>query len=76
VRHGIEGLHYVPGDTRALADALRTLLLNGEMRQGMGRAGRERALREFGWDGMQRGLEEIYEAVLSGGRKGRRDAAP
>jgi glycosyltransferase involved in cell wall biosynthesis len=72
VRDGIEGLHYAPGDTRALAGALRTLLLDGEMRQRMGRAGRERALREFGWETMQRGLEKIYEAVLSGGLAGRR----
>jgi glycosyltransferase involved in cell wall biosynthesis len=42
------------------------------MRQRMGRAGRERALREFGWETMQRGLEKIYEAVLSGGLAGRR----
>jgi glycosyltransferase involved in cell wall biosynthesis len=47
VRPGENGLLVPPLDPRALADAIRTLVENPSLRERMGRAGREIAVREF-----------------------------
>jgi glycosyltransferase involved in cell wall biosynthesis len=47
VEDGVNGLLVPVGDTQALAEALRKLISNNELRRQMGTAGRERALRLF-----------------------------
>ena len=47
VESGICGFLVDPGDPRALADRIRQLLCDGELRQEMGRRGREKVLQEY-----------------------------
>ncbi len=47
VESGTAGLLTPPGDSTAVADALETLWRSPELRERMGRAGREKVLREF-----------------------------
>jgi glycosyltransferase involved in cell wall biosynthesis len=47
IQHGVTGLHVARGDVDAMADAIETLLTSPEMRQQMGQAARDYALREF-----------------------------
>lgn len=47
VRHGVNGLLVPPRDPTSLADALQTLLENPQLRQEMGRRGREIVEQEF-----------------------------
>lgn len=68
---GREGIATPPRDARALATALRNLLLDPELRARMGRRGVETA-RRHAWPGIVSRLEEIYES-LAGGRA---DAGP
>jgi starch synthase len=49
VRHEREGLLYDPNDPDGLADAIE-LLTDASERARLGRAARERVVREFGWD--------------------------
>jgi glycosyltransferase involved in cell wall biosynthesis len=64
VEDGVTGLVVPRGDSRALADAIGTLLADPARRVQMGRAGRERALRLFDWDRTAEQLERIYDDVL------------
>jgi glycosyltransferase involved in cell wall biosynthesis len=63
VEHGVTGLIVPRGDSRALAQAIGSLLENPELRRRMGAAGRERALRLFDWDRTAAQLEELYREV-------------
>ncbi len=63
VEHGVTGLVVPKGDARALADALRALLEDEELRARMGAAGRERAQRLYSWDRTALALEEIFEEI-------------
>jgi glycosyltransferase involved in cell wall biosynthesis len=56
VTHGREGLLYDPAFPGALASALDRLT-DEKLRQSLGRAARERAVREYGWDAHCRALE-------------------
>jgi alpha-maltose-1-phosphate synthase len=47
-----------------LAAAVNELASNPERAAAMGRAGRERAVREFGWDTIAHRTVELYESVL------------
>ncbi len=47
VQHSVTGLHVPRGDVDAMADAIEALISSPEMRQRMGQAAREYALREF-----------------------------
>jgi glycosyltransferase involved in cell wall biosynthesis len=58
-----EGLLVPPGDEAALAQALTTLLRDGELRATLGSAGRLRFTREFDVDVWVRKLKELYEEV-------------
>jgi glycosyltransferase involved in cell wall biosynthesis len=60
VRHGTDGLLVPPDDPVALAGALSTLLADPARAQNMGRAGRERALREFSPEVHLRRLDAAY----------------
>ncbi|MCK6553701.1 glycosyltransferase [Candidatus Binatia bacterium] len=61
-RHGETGLVVPPGSSSALADALRTLLGDPDLRARMGAAGRRRVETEFTVERMV----ERYEGVYSG----------
>lgn len=54
-----------PGDVPALVEAVSTLVEDEPRRQGLGAAGREIAIAEYGWPGVARRLEEIYELVTA-----------
>jgi glycosyltransferase involved in cell wall biosynthesis len=47
VQHGVTGLHVQRGNVDEMADAIEALIISPEMRQRMGQAAREYALREF-----------------------------
>lgn len=49
VVHGETGLHFQPGDPEHLADALRTLIMDTQLRQTYGQAGRERIMLKYDW---------------------------
>lgn len=53
-----------PGDAGALADAIACLLADPALARRMGAAGRERCLREFGWDQLARKLTGILETLV------------
>ena len=67
---GVTGLlvPYDEADPRGfeagLAAALSSLLADPDRAAAMGRAGRERAVAEFGWDAIARQTLEVYAAVL------------
>jgi starch synthase len=69
VADGITGLlvHYDPADAgkfeAGLADGVNRLLAEPELAARMGRAGRQRAVAEFGWDAAARTTLSIYESL-------------
>jgi glycosyltransferase involved in cell wall biosynthesis len=66
VRDGWNGLLVPVKDAVALADALQTLLTNGEMRQKMGQHGREMALARFDKAIIIRDTFAVYQSLLGG----------
>jgi starch synthase len=48
-----------------LAEAINALCADPDRARAMGRAGRERAVREFGWDTIAHRTLELYESVLA-----------
>lgn len=64
VEDGVTGFLVPPKDPRALAEAIQKLLDDPDLRNKMGRAGQEKALREFTLDRMLRETERVYEEVL------------
>lgn len=65
VRHGQTGLLVPPRDPQALADALETLLADGEMRQRMGAAARKLAVDEFSEQAVQGETLAVYKELLA-----------
>jgi glycosyltransferase involved in cell wall biosynthesis len=61
---GVTGLLVPVGDAVALADALMKLLSDRELAQRMGRAGRERVIREFSHEAVWEALAELYRELL------------
>ncbi|MCG2787992.1 MAG: glycosyltransferase family 4 protein [Anaerolineae bacterium] len=61
VRHGINGLLVPPRDPASLADALQILLENPQLRQEMGRRGREIAEQEFSSELVIKKTLELYD---------------
>jgi glycosyltransferase involved in cell wall biosynthesis len=70
VEHGVTGLVVPKGDVDALAQALRALLLDDELRARMGAAGRRRAERLFSWDRTVEAFETIYAEIGANERRG------
>jgi len=66
VRNGEEGLLVPPGDERALAIALISLLQDSALRQRMGESGQARA-RAYSWDKVAQRILRFYGELL--GRK-------
>jgi glycosyltransferase involved in cell wall biosynthesis len=64
VEDGVTGLLAPPGDWKAVAAAISSLLADPEKARAMGRAGRERAVRCFEVGGYARQVEALYESVL------------
>jgi glycosyltransferase involved in cell wall biosynthesis len=67
VRHGENGLLVPPGDSKALANALRTLIEDPELRSRMGARGREIVVAEFSQERVLKETLAVYDAVLSEG---------
>jgi glycosyltransferase involved in cell wall biosynthesis len=63
VEDGVHGRLVQPGRADALADALRALAADAEVRAAMGRRGREKVLAEFDVHGSAARLEEIFAAA-------------
>jgi glycosyltransferase involved in cell wall biosynthesis len=59
------GLLVPVGDSRAIADAILTLLDNRDLARRMGEAGHERAREVFSWEKFVATLEGVYDRVLS-----------
>jgi glycosyltransferase involved in cell wall biosynthesis len=64
VEHGESGLLSAPWDVEALAANISSLVSDPELRQRMGRHGRERVLSYFNAERMAREAADAYEAVL------------
>jgi len=71
VGDGVTGALVPPGDSAALAGTLARLTVDGALRARLGRAGRERAEREFGLDGFRQAHLRLYRAGL-GAKRARR----
>jgi len=67
IEDGSEGLLVPPGDTVALAAALRTVLVDDGLRASLARRGQDRAEREFTVAVMVDAYERIYRRVLARG---------
>lgn len=65
VTHGVQGLLVPPRDPAALAQALRRLIEDPELRARLGAAGRERAVREFSSRRVCDETLALYERILA-----------
>jgi glycosyltransferase involved in cell wall biosynthesis len=64
VEEGVNGLFVSPHDAAGLAEAVRRYLKDGELRARHGRAGRERALRDFRPEAIWQATHREYLACL------------
>jgi glycosyltransferase involved in cell wall biosynthesis len=65
VEPGVTGLLTPPGDVGALTEALHKMILNTDLRQRMGEAGRARAEREYSLKLMAERFTQVWEEVAS-----------
>lgn len=65
IEHERTGLHVPPRDASATAAALRRILTDPREAAEMGRAGRERVERLYGWERVAEATERAYRQVLS-----------
>jgi len=63
VEDGVQGILVIPGDARALAEALRELIMNEDRRRLMSEAALKRAA-DFSWDSLVVDVEEAYEEAV------------
>lgn len=66
VRHGIDGLLSMPGDSQGLAESIRGLYDMRFALPAMGRSAAERASERFGLPAMSRAYAELYQKVCTG----------
>jgi D-inositol-3-phosphate glycosyltransferase len=66
--HGVTGLHVPPRDPPALAAAVRELLADPAWRAELGREGRRRAQRLYGFDRIAAATRDIYDDVVAARR--------
>lgn len=74
IQDGVTGLLVLPRDPVALAERLRFLLTQPELRAEMGRAARARVEREFTWATVAERTAALYQEVLA--EHGRARSAP
>jgi glycosyltransferase involved in cell wall biosynthesis len=66
VEHGVTGIIVPPGNPEALAEAIRQLLEDADLRRRMGQAGRQRALERFTVNRMVAEVKTLYTSLLAG----------
>jgi glycosyltransferase involved in cell wall biosynthesis len=64
VDHDRTGWMVPPGDSRALADAIKLLMQDGALRERLGRAGRQAILERFSWRKAAEETLAVYEELL------------
>ena len=67
VRDGETGVVVPPTDVDAIADAIRSLLVNADRRRQMGRAARRAVETHYNWDRVARDTREFTERVVGPG---------
>ncbi len=70
------GLYAEPGNARILAERLKEVLSDEPLRKRLGWEGRSKAVREMGWDGACRQLEQIYETEIAKQHKPKQVVTP
>lgn len=65
VQDGVTGIVVPPRDVTATADAIERMVLNEDLRQKMGRAGRERVKRLYDWNNNVSQMIDIYKRILT-----------
>ena len=65
VQDNLSGLVVAPREPAALAQAITRLVKDPALRAQLGRAGRQRALREFAVDAMVQRVEEVYSRAVA-----------
>lgn len=65
IEHGVDGLAVAPGDTKQLADALRRLADDPELRSRLGRAARRKAKLELAPERERDDWLAVYDRVIS-----------
>ena len=65
VRDKVDGLLVQPGDGKELADAIRTLVADPELRKTLGAEGRSRAHDVFSSDALAKGMLDFYHDVIA-----------
>jgi glycosyltransferase involved in cell wall biosynthesis len=68
IADGETGVLVQPGDARALADAIQSLLGDPQRRAGMGVAGARRAQEQFSWRACAIRTAALYQEVLASRR--------
>lgn len=63
-QHGVTGLVVPPGDPKALADAINTIMDDRSLAKRMGEAGRKRVLENFTKELMAERVLKVYKEVL------------
>jgi glycosyltransferase involved in cell wall biosynthesis len=64
VQEGVNGYLVKPKDIEGLANAITTLLKDGQLARNMGKKGREIALQRFSLDRMAEETEKVYDEML------------
>jgi glycosyltransferase involved in cell wall biosynthesis len=64
VEDGRSGVLFEPRDVGALAEGLERVLVDGDLRSRMGRAGRRRVVERFSWRSIARRTVEVYAELL------------
>ncbi|HWC33159.1 MAG TPA: glycosyltransferase, partial [Actinomycetota bacterium] len=64
VVEGVPGLHVRPRASDSIAEAIRRLLADPEIRAEMGRRGAARAAAQYGWDRIARLTLQVYTSVV------------
>jgi glycosyltransferase involved in cell wall biosynthesis len=65
IENGVSGILVPPRDSKALAEAIMTLVNDSDLRQRMGEAGRSRAEQLFSLDRMLKETFQVYEDFLN-----------
>ncbi|MDP2948501.1 MAG: glycosyltransferase family 4 protein [Chloroflexota bacterium] len=63
VEDGVSGLLVPPGDALALAEAMRSLMEDAQLRRRLGQAGRQRVVEKFSWRKAALETEAVYAEV-------------